>query len=1341
MIAQNHQNFLSIDLPSEAIDKKASCILEDSQGFIWFGMDIGLVKYDGYKGSIINFIPEDGSVHGFGNVTSLLEDTNGKIWIGTASRVYIYDPISETSIFLAHNKINGKAARSLSLTSDNKVLIGTQDGLLVFDLEGSFIEQYKHQPRNSNSISSRVIRCTYEDDKGNIWVGTYDKLNVINKVNKNIEHFKLQRNDSLDNSNNLILSIKPFNKDNDSILIVGTETGLCFFNTISKKFTQYSHSENKNSISNSVVKSIAKIDDQLWLGTDLGLNMFDYKEQTFYNYYHDFNNSNSINNNVIWDLLVDSQRNLWIASDAGINKVYLSSSNIQLNKFSPNSTLFKQGVSINDFSQQNNGDFWIGTQQGAFKYDNKYKTYQQFLPPKILHNKVKKVLDTKNGLIWIVTSGGLNIYDTQKKTFRKYVSKSKEKNALTTNYLTAIAQDSEGTIWIGSSNKGVFKVVEKANGDFEFVNYNHEIDDNNSLSSTAVFDIAFDKNDNVWIGTGNGINCLYISNGIFERFTDTTVYGETPRNANNLFFDKDGLLWISSYHGLYQWSPASKNFKYFENIPTNIKSSVVQNNTVYFISDNKFYYFNKNDNEVFRVPNNEIGLDNINNLNLLSDGTILLSGKMGFASFKGDDLNIEEDNTSVKLTRFSISNTEIKPYSEYNSRLILKKHIELTDSITLNYDENTFRINFTSLSYNSQKDVEYKYILEGYEKNWGILQDGQNHLNYTQVRPGKYKLKIIASNNQGLYKSKGKILFITVKPPVYLSWWALLFYLIFFILLILFYGRIISNRERDKNELQIEKLEHLKSEELIALKTRFFTNITHELKTPLTLISSPIDNLLSKKLDDATLQSLTLVKRNTDRLKKLVSQILDIRKIEAGGERLRIQKYDIVKFCNQIKNQFKEEATKRNIFLQFSSEPESLIMWFDLEKVEKILFNLLSNAFKFTPNKGTIRVSIDLQNDSNNENDKYLSISVSDTGDGISEEDQKHIFDRFQSLSSNNYTNQKGTGIGLSLIYEYAALHNGSVKIESVINVGSKFIFSLPKSKSLLQNYEIIEETQEIPTEKIEHELDQEELLLVNKNSLDSSKKEQDGLLKILIVEDDIDMREFLSIGFQSKYKVFTAEDGQDGFRIATKESPDIIVSDLMMPNVDGIELCKKLKADIRTSHIPFILLTAKSGMDNKITGIESGADDYIQKPFNLDLLTVRVKNLINQRESLRQTYLQQQKLEPSEITVNSVDEKFLDELLSKIELEMDNSDLSVKLLSEMLAISSTNLYRKIKALTGQTATEFIRNIRLKRAAQLLKNEGLNVSEVMYMVGFTHRSYFTRCFKDLFGVSPKSYGK
>ncbi|GGZ87310.1 hybrid sensor histidine kinase/response regulator transcription factor [Algibacter mikhailovii] len=1335
--AQASYRFEHIDLPNEFSEVKAYKILEDSKGTIWFGFNNGLVVYDGYKGIKVDCVYEDGTKHAFGAVTSLVEDKNHKIWLGTSMGVFIYDPIKETSVYLKDSKINNKSCRSLSKSSKNEMLIGTDNGLFIYDTDGNFLEQYINHPGFKNSLSHNIVRCSYEDKSGNVWVGTFDKLNLLNRAKKQFSQFRLQKEDSLNHSNNLILSIEPFSKASDSILLVGTETGLCLFNTHNYQITQFSQNKSPKSISNSVVKTVCSVDDRVWLGTDLGLNVLDFNDNNFTKYFHEYNNSNSISNNVITDLLFDKQRNLWIATDSGVDKIYLNSNDILLNQFSKNGAFFREGVEVNGFSEQVNNKIWIATQVGAFEFDVSRNTYKQFLPPEILHNKVNQILYDKDGLVWMATTGGLNVYDPNLKTINTNVAKTEGVNILESNYITTVAQDSKGSIWIGTENKGLYKVIKKNKDNLEFINFKHDIGDENSLSSNSINDLAFDNNDNVWIATDNGLNCFNVFNGVIERFRDDSKFGQSPNeNVSQVFVNKSNDVWVASYGGLYQWQSQLKKFKYYNNLPKHVTGVIEIDSMVYFAANKKLYSLNLKNYEFIKIPNNEIGLDHIEKVKLIKDNTILLTGKTGFSTLQTKDLKFKTDVSNVYWTNFSINNVEIKPYSEFDSRYIIDKHIDATNGVTLNYDENSFKVGFTSYAYNAIKETEYKYILEGYESKWNTTTDGQNYISYTQVRPGAFKLKVKASNNQGVFNGEERVLNITVKPPMHLSWWALLLYFIGFIGLILIYRLILINRERDKNELALEKLNNQKSAELIELKTRFFTNITHELKTPLTLIISPIDDLLTQPLEESTKKSLYLVKRNTDRLKKLVNQILDIRKIEAGAEKLRIQEYDIVKFSRQIVNQFEGNARKRNIFLQFKTNLETKVIWFDLEKVEKIIFNLLSNAFKFTPNTGSIIVSIELGK--MYDNDDSVLISVSDTGQGIIEADQANIFDRFKSLSSSNYSNQKGTGIGLSLIYDYAKLHNGAIDFESHVDVGSKFIFTLPAMKRMLHDFDEVDQLEE--DQIIDSEEEYTDIIEEIAEGVIDDKTKCDKL-KALVVDDDPDMREFLVAGLSKKYEIFEAEDGQEGYNKAVKLMPDIIISDLMMPNIDGIAFCKKLKADLRISHIPFVLLTAKSGVDNKIIGIEIGADDYIQKPFNLDFLMARLDNLIIQRKSLRKFYLQQLQLEPTEITFNSTDEKFLIDLLAQVEKEIDNTDLSVKHLSELMGVSSSNLYRKIKVLTGQTATEFIRSIRLKRAAQLLGKGNLNVSEVMYMVGFTHRSYFTRCFKDVFGVSPKAYSK
>lgn len=1333
--SQQKHKFDQINLPGEFQNIKANCVLEDSKGFIWIGFDQGLVFFDGYSGkSVIPNTNEDQDISFASSpIVSLKEDSKGHIWVGSAIGVFKYDPVLQTSEQLNDPLLVGKTCRSLDLTSKEELLIGTQSGLFIYNLEGAFLERYSHQQGSTSGLSHNIVRCTYEDQTGDIWIGTYDKLNLLQRENNLITQFNLQKKDSIFHDNNLVLSIKPMSADNDSILLVGTETGLCLFNTKTHTFSQYRHQKNKNSISNSIVKTICKVDDQLWLGTDLGLNQLDLKEQLFGNYFTDVNNSFSISNNVVNDIFLDSHRNLWIATDAGVNTLFINSNTILVNQFGPNAPFLNSGVTINNKSDKHD-ELWLATNYGAFWYQQQNNTVKNFLPPDILHNKVEDILSDDDGMVWIGTTGGLNRYDPKRNKFSSFVAQSDQPNVLTTNYITCLAQDSKGVLWMGTQNKGLFKMV-KNKGKYEFINYEHLASDENSISSNIIFDVAFDENDNAWIATEEGINCFYVSKGVIERFTDTNKYGKSPNQGVwNLQISKNDL-WISSQLGLYKWNFKSEKFQNYIYLPEEINANVAIDSSLFYVSKNRLYYYNESENKTLRIPNNEIGLSIINDVQLLDNNKLILFGKEGFSIFDPKELTIDDRIPNIKLTKLSINNTEITPKKEYNSRFIIDRNIDELNALKLNYDENTFRVDFTSFPFNDAKTIDYEYILEGYDNNWQTTTDQQNYISFTQVRPGDYKLKIRSSNKYGLFDDNFRMLNIKIKPPVYLSNTALVLYLILFILTILLYRKALIKREREKNELIFEKLNSKRSEELIELKTRFFTNITHELKTPLTLISSPVDELMNKPLDPSTLKSLSLVKRNTDRLRKLVSQILDIKKIEAGGEKLMIQQYDIVKFCEQILNQFNEESLKRNIFLQFSSNKSSLFIWFDLEKMEKILFNLLSNAFKFTPDGGTIKLIVSTKHSDPEKND-FLSISVSDTGNGFSDEDKAALFNRFGNLTSTNYSNQKGTGIGMSIIDEYVSLHSGDIEVESLLNVGSTFIISIPKKKSLLHNYQIHADATFIE-EKPEEQKNISQPV-ENKVVIPKSKK---GQVKLLIVEDDADIREFLKIELKSKYEILEAEDGEEGKKVAFKELPDIIISDLMMPNMDGLELCEILKDDIRTCHIPFILLTAKSEVQSKIQSMELGADDYLEKPFNMEHVAARIQNLLNQRKLLHQIIRQQIKLEPSKVTVTSLDENFLDLVLAQIENEMDNSELNVKLLSDKMKMSTTNLYRKIKSLTGETATEFIRNIRLKKASELLKNEQLNISEVMYMVGFTHHSYFTKCFKDLHGVSPKEFRK
>ena len=1333
--------FEHIELPVSLQSRLVNCFLQDQQGFIWIGSGRGLLRYDGYKATVVDRVTKEGEVFKFGFVTSLIEDASGKIWIGTSKGVFIYDQTTEISTTIeAVSEVN---CRAMYRSRNGDIIVGTENGIRIITPKTSHVEAYVHQSGIDEGLSHDIVRCIYEDQQGILWIGTYDQLNRFDRTSNTFTHYRLKDVGDAISANNLILAITPNSETSDSLLWVGTETGLCLLNTRTGKFKIYRQSVNSNSLSNNVIKTCCVVKpNEIWLGTDMGLNIFDVQNEIFYSYFHQYENSYSISNNVIISLLKDNNGYVWLGTDNGVDKIYISPKKILRNQLKEGAARLKYGMSVNDFTVDENGNTWIASDEGVIKYDKNNDSYQYFAPPTILHSKIKAVHADQKGRIWIATSGGLNVYDIDKDSFISCVAEKNNPLALKINYINCITEDQKGNIWIGSHKTGIYKVVEKPGQKPVFVNFSHKPEDSNSLSSNIINDIVCDNEGYLWIATNKGINRFNITSGIFDRFfpKQQERHYISPNYVSQLFCPDGKTVWATTSVGLCKWDKNNQSFKYFSDLPTNINAFVINKKHLWFSSLNKLYRYNPATSQLVNFPLKETGINTYTS-GVFADknGQLYFGGFEGFILFNPDNISIDTLIHEVQLTDFFILSETIKPFSKYNDRLILEKNINATKEIVLKYDENTFSIEFSSLNFDHREASQYAYILDGFDDEWQMSGNNRNFASYTKVKPGKYVFKVKAANSYGLFEDSYRELKIEVRPPIWASNWALVFYGIVLVGVFMAFRSILIARIQFRNDLRFEKLQREKSDEMNQIKLGFFTNISHELRTPLTLIISPVEKLLSRETDTDKVGTLHIIKRNADRLIRLVNQILDLRKIEKGFERLRIQQYNIVKFSERIFNDFSKLAVQRNIDMKFYSNSVLTMIWFDLEKIEKTLYNLLSNALKYTPDGGSITTEIVLTDAKKTEDSpthKYVVIKVSDTGVGIPEKDQPHIFERFTNVKVKNFTSQEGTGIGLSLVRDYVEMHNGFIKPESEENKGSIFSVYLPFAKELLTDY--IEnknddwEQQDEPAhfdENTEKSISEE-----LETAKDNGRKS-----KVLIVEDDFDMRAFLTDSMKEEFQVLVAVDGVEGWNMATEHSPDMIISDVMMANMDGIELCKKLKTDIRTSHIPVVLLTAKGGIENKIEGIESGADDYVQKPVNVECLLLRTKKLIEQREFLRKSFTHKHKIEPSEITVNSIDEQFLEKLLATIEKQIDNSELNVKMLSEMMALSHTNLYRKIKALTGQTATEFIRTIRLKRAAQLLKNKHLNVTDVMYMVGFSHRSYFTRSFKEMFGVSPKEY--
>jgi len=1325
VVAQNiDHNIKHLELPEEIGVVNARSFVEDNDGFLYIGLINGLYRYDGHDVKEIKCVNASGVEYDLTNIEKLVVDYDGEIVILCRQNAYIFNPKTDiTRLFILSESI-GVIYRVGYVTRNNEIVIGTNKGLRIYNKKTNKYESYIHDSYNLKSLSHNVVRDVYEDLQGNLWVGTYNKLNKFDRKTKQFTAFDLKPKNAIQDKNNLILKIELLPDGTNKNLVVGTETGLSIFNMQDYSFKTYTSANTNNSISNDVVKTVFPIsNDEVWFGTDFGLNKFSLEDERVTNFFHEFGNKNSISHDVVSCLFMDKQGNLWIGTDNGIDKIYIPDNNILFNQTGPNKKQRLGSIEVNSFSEDSKGNIWFATNQGLIKYDSKTDDYMEYHPPQILHTKVSNIFIDKSDNVWLATPGGINKINTKIDKISSYTAREEPKGYLTSNYISDLTLDNKGNLWVGTHNKGLFLLPQgKTDGNFISVNLNNV----HNISFNGISGLSSDDNNNLWVENFTNVLKLNIETQEIEVLS---VRDNAPRNAIHNTYSDDKTFWVSAINGIFNWDENEQNFNKINDFQIKINGFVVDDNLIWFTNHSNLFKYNLEDNILKKIPS--YLTQNIKfNKNGFKDasGRIYFSSFDGFVSFDPSQLLFDTDEQNIRFTDFKVLGKSWIEDKAFYDKTLQNKPLNDINEIDLAYNDNSFDISFSSLNLIDNKSISYSYMLEGYDDNWKTLADGSNTANYVKVQPGSYTFKVNTSDSFGVKSDNTREFSIKVRAPFYASNLAIFIYVLLLVGAIITAHKIIISREQYNNRIKLETFQRKKTEELAELKTKFFSTITHELKTPLTLIKAPIERILSEEKDETKVKNFDIINRNANRLIKLVNQILDLRKFEKGLEKLEIQEYNIIKFSETIFKQFENEAAHRHLNMYFNSNVKSLRIWFDLEKMEKILINLLSNAYKFTPDGGTITLKIDYKKKMSR-----LHVSVIDSGAGIKLEDQSQIFQRFSNIESTNYSNQGGSGIGLSLAKEYVNLHNGDISFKSKVGKGSEFTFDIPTNKSSYIEY--VEKTHE--EEKIEESIlvDEED----TQKEIESVALEKKGLPLMLIVEDEMDMREFLESSLNSKYNVIVAKDGVEGLTKATKRIPDIIISDVMMPEMDGYEMCKKLKTDIRTSHIPIILLSARGDSKSKLAGVEFGADDYVGKPFQLSYLITKSKNLIEQRDQLKSSYIKQHSTELSKIQVSSLDENFLKKVVTVIEKNIEKSELNVKMLGELVSMNHTNFYRKIKGLTGQTANDFIRSIRLKKAAQLLKTKQYNVKEVMFKVGFSNRSYFSKSFKTLFGISPKDY--
>jgi len=1333
-------------------------ITQDKKGFLWIGTLEGLNRYDGYNIKIFKHNPDDSTSLGANSIYSIYEDKSGTLWIGTYdgglnkfdsnNEVFIrfvndekdYSSISNNKVYAIcedkngflwvgtanglnkFNKKSGKFTRYFPNPSDqnslsssiissliyddkeNVLWIGTKSGgLTKFDLAQNKFYRYQPNPNNQYSISENFINCLFKDDSGFLWAGTFGGgLNKFDeKENKFIVYKKSGSHQYI--PTDFVLSI---GEDNSGNLLLGTyEDGLITLNPKTNKFVVYDHNAaDPESIGDNLIQDIYKDKRGLiWLATwTSGVNKL-ISDKKFKHFKNNPSNKNSLSGNGVTAICEDRDGIVWIGTELnGLNRFDLKSGNFTNHVHDPNNKYSIASDGISDIKEDKNGNLWIVTDGTGFcrfdKKSNRFTRYQNDPNDKssLPIDQVSVLLEDKFGDLIVGTFGaGLVKFNNKKNSFSKINYNPNEPEDITAAGIYCLAEDSSGTLWIGTYSNGLFIYDTKSGKSKSYFNIPG---DKESLSDNIISSILISKDGSVWIGTANGLNKFDLLSGKFKRIKESdglpnnTVYG--------ILEDNNGNLWISTNKGLSRYSPTTGTFR----------------------------NYNKRDG---------LQEDEFNQWACFKgkSGNLYFGGINGFNVFNPNNLSDSDYKTPIYLTNFLLFNKSVAVgFDKKLNRTVLTKSIDDIDKLDLSYDDNVFSIEFVAIDYLSPNQITYAYKMEGFEDQWIYTSSDNRFATFTNLNPGEYTFVVKNTNSHGVWNEPGRSLAITIHPPWWKTGWAFSAYGLILIFILYSIRTYDLKRQRLRHQLDLEHEHAEKLEEVDRIKSRFFANISHEFRTPLTLILGPAEQILDNHTDEHVKKNANLIKKNANNMLTLINQLLDLSRLDSGRLELKAAKQNIIPFLKGIVMSFESLAIMNSIKFDLNVTIDELMVYFDREKMETIIKNLLSNSFKFTPKENEIAVSLKKCDESS------VEIKIRDTGIGLPEEQLPKIFDRFYQVNNAHIREHGGTGIGLSLVKELVKLHHGSISVDSKLGEWTEFKIILPLGNEHLTSQEIVEFDNQLQLEKLT--IDKSGLIhSTNHNSNSENLITNKNI--VLIVEDNADVREFIKDSLGNDYHFEEAENGEEGIRKAEEIIPDLIISDVMMPKMDGNEMTRRLKSDHKTSHIPIIMLTAKSGQEYRIEGLETGADDFLTKPFDAKELHIRIKNLINLRKKLQEIYSTDKitMISKSKHKLRGIDVQFMDRILKVIEEHISEEDFTIENFGHEVGMSRSQMFRKIKALTGKSCSIYLRSVRLAKAKNMLQNHEANISEIAYSVGFGSPSYFAHCFKEEYGYAPSEMVK
>lgn len=1325
-------------------------ITQDKQGFLWFATEEGLNKFDGTR--FITYYKNDLSHNNQGITGNELnrvyaDSKRPIIWIATQRdglNAYNYD--EQTFTAYQHNPKNPHSLITNDVTDispstqnddglwvstyyrgieylninngqfthynrstvpslpsnqtwtvldggDNNLYIGhVGSGFSIFSLKDKSVKNFQNETGNPTSLPGNDVFCIIKDANGNIWLGTNNGLALYNAANDNFITFRNNKNDKYATLCSRILSIRQL-KDNrlwiaselNGIAILNLKQGM-FLSPEELSIEYIQEGDDSRSLSNASARCIFQDSfDNIWIGTwGGGINFISSKPPLFttLSYSPIPNNENSLNNKVASSLCMDRQGRVWIGTDGGGINVFEGEKRIAIYRK-------ESGDIPSNFIlaslQDSKGNLWFGSYQGGISYyDSRNKRFRSISLMGQSNLDVRTIYEDAQHNIWVGYSGGIVVLNPlTMKIIQHYNTDNSE---LHSDFIRSIAQDEKGRFWIGTFGDGLGIYTP----DLQKIKTFTQRD---GFCSNTINQIIQDKQKRMWIGTGEGLVCFLSTNELNYK-TYQRKDGLINTNICAITEDKKGNIWFSNNKGI----------------------------SCYVTNKGCFYNYDHSDD----VP---AGSFSSSCVTQSKNGQIYFGSINGVCCFNPDITMNEQPAPAAVVTEMKIlgrlSNLE-------NNDMII--NLSKGQNVELSHAQNSFGLTFNVQNYSLVNQVEYVYMLKGLENSWYTVNEN-NSVTFRNIPPGKYEFLIKARIHNQKWPEEATSLTIRINPPLWLTWWAKLIY----ILVSISITYLILHAYKKKLDLEslytLEKKNHEQEQELNQERLRFYTNITHELRTPLTLILGPLEDMQKEaSLPAKQAQKLSVIHQSALRLLNLINQILEFRKTETQNKKLCVSKGNIAPLIYEIGLKYKELNQNTKIDFRIQIEKEEMFLFFDKEIITIVLDNLISNAIKYTE-QGCVTLS--LHQTMRNEV-AYTEIKVSDTGYGISAEALPHIFDRYYQESSKHQAS--GTGIGLALVKNLVTLHEGEIRAESIQNEGSTFYISL-LTDNIYPNALHADST-----EPVQEEMNQNtELEYSQEATLDTSKP------ILLIVEDNEEIQKYIVESFTDSFEVITANNGEEGKQQALSRIPDIVVSDIMMPVMDGITLCKQLKDDVRTSHIPIILLTAKDSLQDKEEGYEVGADSYLTKPFSASLLRSRINNLLDSRKKLVAQF-QAQSTPGSQIdlsekriviaeALSKLDNEFIEKITLLIEENLSSEKIDINYLSDKMCMSGSTLYRKMKALTGLSTNEYIRKVKMENAERLLLEGKFNISEIAYKVGMNSTGYFRQCFKEEFGLSPSDYLK